>query len=55
MAAEHVKQIDNQFVNTKNGSTDLSSMGSSTTGEQLLQASLNTNFALSMSLGREGP
>jgi glutamate receptor, ionotropic, plant len=44
MAVEHVKQINNQFVNTTNGSTDLSSMGSSTTGEQLLQAILNTTF-----------
>jgi glutamate receptor, ionotropic, plant len=44
MAAEHVKQIDNQFVNTTNSSTNLSSMGFSTTGEQLLQAILNTTF-----------
>ncbi|KAF3339242.1 glutamate receptor 2.8-like protein [Carex littledalei] len=43
-AAEHVKQIDNQFVNTTNGSTDLSSMGVSTTGEEFLHSILNTTF-----------
>ncbi|XP_078153851.1 glutamate receptor 2.8-like [Carex rostrata] len=44
MAAEHMKQIDNQFVNATNGSTDLSSMGVSTTGEEFLHAILNTTF-----------
>ena len=44
MAAEHVKQIDNQFVNATKGSTDLLSMGVSTTGEEFLYSILNTTF-----------
>ncbi|KAJ4813616.1 glutamate receptor 2.2 [Rhynchospora pubera] len=43
-ASEHVKQIDNKFANSTNGSTDLSSMGASTTGDDMLQAILNTTF-----------
>ncbi|XP_078150464.1 glutamate receptor 2.8-like [Carex rostrata] len=45
MAAENMKQIDhNQFVNARKGSTDLLSMGVSTTGEEFLNSILNTTF-----------